>query len=78
MGLQQSTITSLPFVNAELNYLAPTPGKPRSAAGRAEITALPEPHTVPIFNARAAGREFSLDREGFALVAQHTEVGEFR
>ncbi len=48
----------------------PPPGEPKS-------TALPEPHTVPIFNARAAGREFSLDREGFALVAQHTEVRNF-
>ena len=38
MGLQQTNIESLPFVTGELNYLAPTTGKPqnlrfRSAAG---------------------------------------------
>ncbi len=32
MGLQQTKIESLPFVTAELNYLAPTPGKPRTYA----------------------------------------------
>jgi hypothetical protein len=30
MGLQQAKLESLPFVTAELNYLAPTPGKPRT------------------------------------------------
>jgi hypothetical protein len=28
MGLQQAKLESLPFVTAELNYLAPTPGSP--------------------------------------------------
>ena len=32
MGLHQTKIESLPFVTAELNYLAPTPGKPRTYA----------------------------------------------
>ena len=57
MGLQQTSIESLPFVTAELNYLAPTPGKPRTYAfdpppGEPKSTALPEPHNVPIFDAR--------------------------
>ena len=30
MGLQQAKIESLPFVAAELNYLAPLSGKPRT------------------------------------------------
>ncbi len=47
MGLQQSNIESLPFVTAELNYLAPTKGKPRTYAfdpppGEPKSTALPE------------------------------------
>ena len=42
MGLQQAKLESLPFVTAELNYLAPDPRKTphlrfRSAAGRTEI-----------------------------------------
>ena len=32
MGLQQAKLESLPFVTAELNYLAPAPGKPRTYA----------------------------------------------
>ena len=57
MGLQQAKLESLPFVTAELNYLAPTPGKPRTYAfdpppGEPKSTALPEPHNVPIFDAR--------------------------
>ena len=32
MGLQETKIESLPFVTAELNYLAPVSGKPRTYA----------------------------------------------
>ena len=32
MGLQETRIESLPFVTAELNYLAPVSGKPRTYA----------------------------------------------
>ena len=57
MGLQETKIESLPFVTAELNYLAPTPGKPRTYAfdpppGEPKSTSLPEPHHVPIFDGR--------------------------
>ena len=57
MGLQQAKLESLPFVTAELNYLAPVVGKPRTYAfdpppGEPKSTALPEPHNVPIFDAR--------------------------
>lgn len=82
MGLQETTIKSLPFVTAELNYLAPTPGKPRTYAfdpppGEPKSTALPEPHTVPIFDVRAIADTVSLDRQGFALVSQQTAVKDF-
>jgi hypothetical protein len=69
MGLQQAKLESLPFVTAELNYLAPTPGKPRTYAfdpppGEPKSTALPEPHNVPIFDARLIAGNLSLDRAG--------------
>src|SRR6201989_1164003 len=82
MGLQLTSLESLPFVTAELNYLAPTPGKPRTYAfdpppGEAKSTALPEPHNVPIFDARLIAGSISLDREGFALVKHPTSVRDF-
>ncbi len=82
MGLQETRIESLPFVTAELNYLATTPGKPRTYAydpppGEPKSTNLPEPHAVPIFNGRPLARGLSLDREGFALVKHPTIVRNF-
>ncbi|SFP57449.1 hypothetical protein SAMN05216330_108177 [Bradyrhizobium sp. Ghvi] len=82
MGLQQTRIESLPFVTAELNYLAPVSGKPRTYAfdpppGEAKTTSLPEPHLVPIFDARLVAENFSLDREGFALVRHPNRVKDF-
>jgi len=82
MSLHQSKIESLPFVVAELNYLAPTPGKPRTYAfdpppGEPKTTALPEPHDVAVFNGRAIAGSFSLDREGFAFVRQPTAVRDY-
>ena len=82
MGLQETKIESLPFVTAELNYLASTPGKPRTYAldpppGEPKSTALPEPHQVPIFDARLIAENISLDREGFALVRYPTAVKNF-
>jgi hypothetical protein len=82
MGLQQSNIEALPFVTAELNYLAPASSKPRTYAydpppGEPKSTALPEPHQVPIFDARLIAGSLSLDREGFALVRYPTVVRNF-
>jgi len=82
MGFQDARIETLPFVTAELNYLVPTPGKPRTyafdpPAGEPKTTALPEPHQVPIFDARLIARNVSLDREGFALVRHPTAVKNF-
>jgi hypothetical protein len=82
MGLQQAKLESLPFVTAELNYLVPTVGKPRTyafdpPAGEPISTALPEPHNVPIFDARLIAANLSLDREGFALVRHPTIVRDF-
>jgi hypothetical protein len=79
MGLHETKIESLPFVTTELNYLAPISGKPRTYAfdpppGEPKSTALPEPHDVPIFDGRLIADQFSLDREGFALVKHPTIV----
>jgi hypothetical protein len=38
---------------------------------------LPEPHQVPIFDARPIAGEISLDREGFALIRHPTVVKNF-
>lgn len=82
MSLIERKIESLPFVVAELNYLAPTDGKPRTYAfdpppGEPKSTALPEPHEVPVFDGRSISDSFSLDREGFALVRHPTAVRDF-
>lgn len=82
MSLLERKIESLPFVLAELNYLAPTDGKPRTYAfdpppGEPKSTALAEPHQVPVFDGRSISDSFSLDREGFALVRHPTAVRDF-
>jgi hypothetical protein len=82
MGLQETKIESLAFVTAELNYLAPTSGKPRTYAfdpppGEPKSTNLAEPRRVPIFDGRAIANTFSLDREGFHLVRHPTAVKDF-
>jgi len=82
MGLVETRIESLPFVTAELNYLAPTTGKPRTYAfdpppGELKSTNVAEPHQVPIFDGRRVAKSFSLDREGFELVKHPTAVRNF-
>jgi hypothetical protein len=82
MSLIERKIESLPFVLAEMNFLAPTDGKPRTYAfdppsGEPKSTALGEPHQVPVFDGRPASNSFSLDREGFALVRHPTSVRDF-
>jgi hypothetical protein len=82
MSLIEKKIESLPFVLAELNYLAPSDGKPRTYAfdpppGQPKSTALPEPHQVPVFDGRSISDSFSLDREGLALVRHPTAVRDF-
>jgi hypothetical protein len=82
MGRHEAKIEALPFVTAELNYLAPVSGKPRTYAfdpppGEPKSTALPEAHDVPIFNGRSIADSISLDREGFALVRHPTFIENF-
>lgn len=82
MGLQNQKIEALSFVTAELNYLTPTKDRPRTftfepPSGEPQSNVVPEPHAVPIYDARSVVDSISLDREGFALVRQHSAVRDF-
>jgi hypothetical protein len=75
-----SNFETLPFVEAELNYLAPMAERPRYYAydaGEVSSNMMPEPHRVPIRDMRPIAAEVELDRQGFALVEQHTAVRDF-
>ncbi|HTV45819.1 MAG TPA: CmcJ/NvfI family oxidoreductase [Stellaceae bacterium] len=71
----------LPFVEGELNYLAPMAERPRYYAyetGPGERSNMrPEPHQVRIHSMRPIQSEIALDRQGFALVEQHSAVHDF-
>src|SRR5262249_4694846 len=66
----------------QLNYLAPMADRPRTYTfepppGVPRHNAVPEPHLVPIYDARAAANDISLDQEGFALLHQRSAVQNF-
>lgn len=82
MTLHQNPAETLAAVEAELNYLAPTKDRPRTyaydpAPGVPRTTAVQEPHTVSIRNARPIAAAISLDQYGFGLVAHRSEVRDF-
>ena len=82
MGLQNEKIAALSFVTADLNYLAPPLDRPRTytfeaPSGEPRSNIVPEPHSLPIHDIRPIGETVSLDREGFALVRQNSEVKDF-
>ena len=75
-----SNFVTLPYVEAELNYLAPMAERPRYYAydaGEVSSNMTPEPHRVHIRDMRPIAAEIELDRQGFALVEQHTAVRDF-
>ena len=66
-------------VEATLNYLGPMSERPLfypAAPGRTNLVL--EPHTVRIRDARTLPTAASLEREGFALTSQRSEVANFR
>src|SRR6202030_2238058 len=82
MGLQNEKIAALSFVTANLNYLGPAPGRPRTYTfdppfGEPRSNIVPEPHSLPIHDVRPISQAVSLDREGFALVRQKSAVKDF-
>jgi hypothetical protein len=77
-----SNAQSLPYVEAELNYLAPTGERPRYYAYEPDSSDRPavmpiEPHTVQIHTLRPIADELGLDVQGFALLDQRSAVRDF-
>lgn len=82
MSLQTDVIDRLPQVEGAVVYLArmaekphtytfdPPPGVPRS-------NIVTEEHTLPIHDIRPVAGGLSLDREGFALVTEHSALRNF-
>ena len=69
-------------VTATLNYLGPIEEKPtryvdEPPAGRPRWNGVDEPHLLPITDARAQADEFTLDRNGFALLRTPSAVQDF-
>ena len=82
MGLQNETIRALSSVTADLNYLAPLAERPRTyaydlPAGEPRTNTVPEPHLLPIHDARAINGIVSLDTTGFSLVKHQSRVHNF-
>jgi len=77
-----SNFETLPYVEGELNYLAPMTERPRYyayevAPGEHRSNMTHEAHRVPIRDMRPIASEIALDRQGFALVEQNTAVRDF-
>lgn len=82
MSLQSVSTEGLPWVKAELNYLAPTRQRPRTytfdpPVGVARTTVVNDPHEVAIIDARRLLADVSLDEEGFGLVQHESAVRDF-
>ena len=77
-----TSFADLPYVEGELNYLAPMTERPRyfayePAPGEVRSNMAHEPHRVHIRDMRPIASEIDLDRQGFALVEQNTAVRDF-
>jgi hypothetical protein len=74
-----SNFDSLPYVEAELNYLAPMTERPRYYAYDAGVSSnlTPEPHTMRIHSLRPIASEIGLDTQGFAFLEQRSAVEDF-
>jgi hypothetical protein len=82
MGLQNEKIAALPFVTADLNYLAAPLDRPRTytfepPSGEPRSNIVPDTRSMPIRDVRPLSETVSLDREGFALVRQKSSVKDF-
>jgi hypothetical protein len=75
-------IDQLPYVEAELNYLAPMTERPRYYAyepepGEPRSNLTPEPHQMHIHSLRPIADDLGLDVQGFALLEQRSAVKDF-
>lgn len=76
------SVDALPHVDGALNYIAPMTERPRTLAyeplsGIPGTNIVPEPHIVPIHDARSIASDINLDREGFAVLRHQTAVRDF-
>jgi len=76
-----TAIDRLPYVEAELNYLAPVHERPRYYAYEPDGADRPfmplEPHRMHIHDLRPVSGELALDRQGFELIEQRSTVRDF-
>jgi len=77
-----SNADSLPYVEAELNYLGRTSERPRYYAyeptdGDPPLVMPLEPHRMQIHDLRPISDELGLDVQGFALREQRSAVKDF-
>ncbi len=82
MSLSSQTVERLPRVEGILNYLAPMAERPMNLAydpppGVPRSNGTPEPHRMPIHDARPVAGQLSLDGEGMALVERASAVKDF-
>jgi len=80
--LRDRPALDLPYVEAELHYLAPMKDRPRNytydpPAGEPWSNAVQETHVVPIYDLRPIEADISLDREGFELIGHVSAVRDF-
>src|ERR1700739_4999489 len=80
--LEMSNLDSLPYVEAQLNYLGPMTERPRyyayeTDAGEQGSHMTYDPHTMRIHDLRPIASELGLDTQGFALVEQRSQVQDF-
>lgn len=76
------SLDALPHVEGALNYITPMTERPRTLAyeppsGVPGTNIVPEPHIVPIHDARPIASDISLDREGFAVMPHQSAVRDF-
>src|SRR3954463_16547281 len=82
MSISSDVIERLPHVEGLLNYFAPMAEKPMNLTydpprGVARSTGIPEPHVMPIHDARPVASRLTLDGEGLALVEHRSAVKDF-
>jgi hypothetical protein len=82
MTLASDIVERLPRVEGVLNYLAPMAEKPMNLAydpppGVPRSNGKPEPHVMPIHDARPVAESLSLDVEGLAVVEHRSAVKNF-
>lgn len=80
--LDPGVIATLPHVDADVHYLAPTAERPRNytfdpPAGTPRSNSTPETHRVAIHDLRPIADTISLDSNGFALVQHQSAVRDF-